>query len=74
MEPPVRSTDKPLRLCIANVYSGLTGNITLEGKVESGSVAAGDKVVAMPNGEMAQVKSKLCQAARIFHLTETGVV
>ncbi len=57
-EPPTRSTEKPLRLCISNVYKGVTGNVTIEGKVESGSIESGDKVLVMPNGECAQVKSK----------------
>lgn len=55
-DDPVRNTEKPLRLCISNVYKGVTGNLTVEGKVETGSVEAGDRVVVMPNGTTAQVK------------------
>jgi len=54
---PPKPTDKPLRLPIQDVYS-ITGVGTVPvGRVETGILKAGDKVVFMPSGKVGEVKS-----------------
>ena len=56
--PSERPIDKPLRFCISDIYkSQQTSNISLSGKVESGSVKVNDKVCIVPANESGIVKS-----------------
>ena len=56
-EEPPRPVDKPLRIPIQDVYS-ITGVGTVPvGRVETGVVKVGDKVVIMPPGITGEVKS-----------------
>ncbi|KAJ7527947.1 hypothetical protein O6H91_16G077400 [Diphasiastrum complanatum] len=58
LEPPVRLTSKPLRLIVAEVFSKITlGPTAVSGKLESGAVKVGTKVLLMPSREIARVKS-----------------
>lgn len=55
--PPPKMTDKPLRIPIQQVF-GITGVGTVPvGRVESGILRPGDKVIIMPSGKRAEVKS-----------------
>ncbi len=55
--PPERQTDKPLRIPIQDVYT-ITGVGTVPvGRVESGILKPNDKLVFMPSGAVAEVKS-----------------
>ncbi|MFQ6123153.1 MAG: translation elongation factor EF-1 subunit alpha [Candidatus Heimdallarchaeota archaeon] len=54
---PEKPLDKPLRLPIQDVYS-ITGVGTVPvGRVETGVLKAGDEIVIMPEGHIAEVKS-----------------
>lgn len=54
---PPKPTDKPLRLPIQDVYT-ITGVGTVPvGRVETGIVKAGDKIVVMPSGKTGEIKS-----------------
>ena len=54
---PAKPTDKPLRLPIQDVFS-ISGFGTVPvGRVETGVMHPGDKVVIMPGGAVAEVKS-----------------
>ncbi|XP_026461336.1 LOW QUALITY PROTEIN: HBS1-like protein [Ctenocephalides felis] len=55
---PQRSIDKTFRMSCHDVYRG-TGSsaLCLAGRVESGSVSVGDKIVVCPSKELATVKS-----------------
>ena len=54
---PNLPTDKPLRLPIQDVYT-ITGVGTVPvGRVESGKIKGGDKLVFMPSGKTGEVKS-----------------
>lgn len=57
-KPPDRGVDRPLRLCVSDVYKGMTAGFFVTGKVETGALQAGDKVSVMPSCETAGVKSK----------------
>mmetsp|Transcript_22097 Transcript_22097/g.75761 ORF Transcript_22097/g.75761 Transcript_22097/m.75761 type:complete len:619 (+) Transcript_22097:54-1910(+) len=58
--PPRPPADGPLRVCVSDLYRQ-GANSCLSGKVESGSIAAGQKVLLMPSGELTTVKSLLCR-------------
>ncbi|XP_071964464.1 HBS1-like protein isoform X3 [Antedon mediterranea] len=57
LKPPKRSIDKPFRLCVSDVFKGMGSGFSLSGKIVSGSVQAGQKVVVMPAGDTGVVKS-----------------
>ena len=57
IQPPQKPVDKPLRIPIQNVYS-ITGVGTVPvGRVETGVLKVGDKVVFMPPGVVGEVRS-----------------
>ena len=57
LKVPEKPTDKPLRLPIQDVYT-ITGIGTVPvGRVETGKVKVGDKIVFMPGGKAGEVKS-----------------
>lgn len=57
IKPPEQPTDKPLRIPIEDVYA-ITGVGTVPvGRVETGIVKVGDKVVFMPSGAQGEVKT-----------------
>ncbi len=57
LQPPRKPIDKPLRIPIQNVYS-ITGVGTVPvGRVETGVLKVGDKVVFMPPGVVGEVRS-----------------
>jgi elongation factor 1-alpha len=54
---PAKPTDKPLRLPIQDVYT-ITGIGTVPvGRVETGKLKVGDKIIFMPGGKTGEVKS-----------------
>ncbi|HEY6238011.1 MAG TPA: translation elongation factor EF-1 subunit alpha [Thermoplasmata archaeon] len=54
---PSKPTDKPLRLPVQDVYT-ITGIGTVPvGRVETGKLKVGDKIVFMPGGKSGEVKS-----------------
>ncbi|KAL8911755.1 MAG: hypothetical protein Q9171_003147 [Xanthocarpia ochracea] len=56
-EPTSRSLDKPLRLTIADIFRGGVQNpLSISGRLESGSLQVGDRVVTMPAKETAVIK------------------
>eukprot|EP01094_Clydonella_sp_ATCC50884_P011114 TRINITY_DN20910_c0_g1_i1.p1 TRINITY_DN20910_c0_g1~~TRINITY_DN20910_c0_g1_i1.p1 ORF type:complete len:456 (+),score=167.15 TRINITY_DN20910_c0_g1_i1:32-1369(+) len=56
---PARDVDKPLRLCISDVFKGSQGGSIVAGRVEAGVVAQGDTVAIAPEGQTCGVKSVL---------------
>ncbi|MET1160709.1 MAG: translation elongation factor EF-1 subunit alpha [Thermoprotei archaeon] len=57
LEPPSKPIDKPLRIPIQDVYS-ISGVGTVPvGRVETGVLKVGDKVVFMPPGKVGEVRS-----------------
>ncbi|OYT65074.1 translation elongation factor EF-1 subunit alpha [Candidatus Bathyarchaeota archaeon ex4484_205] len=57
VKPPAKPIDKPLRIPIQDVYS-ITGVGTVPvGRVESGVLKPGDKIILMPSGKTGEVKS-----------------
>lgn len=57
IKPPEKQIDKPLRIPVQDVYS-ITGVGTVPvGRVESGVLKPGDKVIFEPSGKVGEVKS-----------------
>ncbi|KAI0494807.1 hypothetical protein KFK09_024950 [Dendrobium nobile] len=70
LQPPLRDVSKPLRLPICDVTKLRTlGMVAVSGKLEAGAVQIGSKVLVMPSGEFASVRSierdsSACSTAR----------
>uniref|UniRef100_A0A0E0H7I1 Tr-type G domain-containing protein n=1 Tax=Oryza nivara TaxID=4536 RepID=A0A0E0H7I1_ORYNI len=70
LPPPSRDVSKPLRLPICDVFSShKLGQVAIGGKVEVGATRSGSKILVMPFGELAVVKtiernSSSCNLAR----------
>ncbi|XP_033120935.1 HBS1-like protein isoform X2 [Anneissia japonica] len=56
-KPPKRSLDKPFRHCVSDIFKGMGSGFSVSGKIVSGSVQVGQKVVVMPAGDSGVVKS-----------------
>jgi len=57
LKPPKKPVDKPLRIPIQNVYSIPGAGTVPVGRVETGVLRVGDKVVFMPPGVTGEVRS-----------------
>lgn len=66
-QPPERPVNKPLRMCINDVFKGVTGGYCLAGKIDFGCIRAGDKVLIMPAGEQGFVKSITVDEVSVQH-------
>ncbi|KAL8951143.1 MAG: hypothetical protein Q9222_002867 [Ikaeria aurantiellina] len=56
-DPASRALDKPLRLTIADIFRGGVQNpLSVSGRLDSGSLQVGDRILAMPSSETAVVK------------------
>lgn len=70
LQPPVRDYSKPLLLPICDVVKSQSqGQLSVVGKVENGALRSGYKVLVMPSGEIATVRSlerdnHVCNIAR----------
>jgi elongation factor 1 alpha-like protein len=53
----VDATGLPLRLPIHDVFKGKHGGLSVGGKLESGAVKVGSKVMVMPSHEVGTVKT-----------------
>ncbi|XP_050440650.1 HBS1-like protein isoform X2 [Adelges cooleyi] len=56
-KPPERAIFKPLRLCVSDVFKSSGSGFSIVGRVETGQLRVGDKVLVQPQGETAQIKS-----------------
>jgi len=48
--------DRPLRLCITDVFKAMGAGVAVAGMIHTGSVQAGDRIVVVPAAETALVK------------------
>ncbi|XP_050400516.1 HBS1-like protein [Patella vulgata] len=51
-----RPIDKPFRLNVADIFKSVSGGFTVSGRVCAGHVQAGDRVLVLPHGSLANVK------------------
>ncbi|EEP76312.1 TEF1 protein [Uncinocarpus reesii 1704] len=57
-EPYTYAIEKPLRMTIADVFKGGAQNqLSISGRIDAGSLQVGDRILTMPSGESAVVKS-----------------
>lgn len=56
-EPMARALHKPLRLTISEVYRSTQSPLTVSGRIDAGSLQAGDALLVQPSGEKAYIKS-----------------
>ncbi|XP_022088694.1 HBS1-like protein isoform X3 [Acanthaster planci] len=56
LKAPKRPIEKAFRQCVSDVFKGIGAGISIAGKIESGGVQVGDRVVIMPAGETGQVR------------------
>jgi len=64
LQVPPKPIDKPLRIPIQDVYS-ITGHGTVPvGRVETGKLRVGDKIIVMPSGATGEVKRMRCTTRR----------
>ena len=57
--PPLRPVvDKPLRLCMTDVFKAMGAGVAVAGMIHTGSVQVGDRVAVVPAGETATVKGE----------------
>ncbi|KAK3792297.1 hypothetical protein RRG08_007375 [Elysia crispata] len=57
LRPPVRPIDKPFRLNVSDVFTRVGSGFNVAGRVGSGFVQPGDKVIIMPAAMTATVKN-----------------
>ena len=58
-KPVNRAIDKPLRITVSDVFKGMGGGFNMTGKIVSGCVQNGDRVLVMPVAEYAAVKGMI---------------
>ena len=59
-QSPLRPVlDKPLRLCVTDVFKAMGAGVAVAGMIHTGSVQVGDRLVAVPAAETAVVKGLL---------------
>lgn len=51
-----RPVDKPFRLCVGDIFKGMGSGFSVTGRIVSGSVQTGDRLVVQPSGETVTVK------------------
>ncbi|XP_073975053.1 translation elongation factor EF-1alpha (GTPase) HBS1 isoform X2 [Rhodnius prolixus] len=54
---PERPVSKPLRVSVNDIYKGTGSGFCVSGRVESGMVQVGDKVLVQPQNELALIKA-----------------
>ncbi|KAI8950350.1 hypothetical protein F4801DRAFT_549318 [Xylaria longipes] len=56
-EPMTRALTKPLRMTISEVFRSPQSPLTISGRIDAGSMQAGDALLVQPSGEKAYIKS-----------------
>lgn len=56
ISPPQRMVDKPTRVCVTDVFKGMSSGVFLGGKVVSGKLEVKQKLLLMPPNETCEVK------------------
>jgi len=57
MKAPERMLDKPTRLCVTDVFRGMSSGVHLGGKLISGKLEPKQKLLLLPQTEMCELKS-----------------
>jgi translation elongation factor EF-1alpha len=57
LSPPLRSVDAPMRFVVSDVFKEAGSGLSVSGKLLTGFVRVGDRVLLMPGSERAQIKA-----------------
>lgn len=77
---PERPVSKPLRVSVSDVFKGTGSGFCVAGRVETGMVQAGDKVLVLPQNETALVKctqhstALCCKVKNSFESWQSSIV
>jgi len=58
-KPPERLVNKPMRMCVQDIFKGQGSSLSVSGRMEAGDIQNGDRVLVMPTAEPATVKGIL---------------
>lgn len=56
MKQPERMVDKPTRVCVTDVFKGMSSGVFLGAKVISGKIEPKQKLLLLPPGELCEIK------------------
>ncbi|KAM0331465.1 hypothetical protein ACHAQA_003141 [Verticillium albo-atrum] len=56
-EPLTRALEKPFRMSISEIFKSQQSQMTISGRIESGTVQTGESIVVQPSGESAGIRS-----------------
>ncbi|EEY21837.1 elongation factor 1-alpha [Verticillium alfalfae VaMs.102] len=56
-EPLARALEKPFRMSISEIFKSQQSQLTISGRMESGTVQTGESIVVQPSGEQASIRS-----------------
>lgn len=56
LKPPERMVEKPTRVCVTDIFKGMSSGVFLGGKVISGKIEAKQKLVLLPPNETCEIK------------------
>lgn len=56
---PSRPLTKPLRMSVSDIYKSTGSGYCVAGRVETGVILAGEKVMVQPQNEVTTVKGKI---------------
>ena len=67
LKPPARLEAEPLRMPVTDVFKdALKGGLTMTGKIESGALTIGTRLICMPSKEDGLVKSIICHQEAVM--------
>lgn len=56
-EPTARALQKPFRMSISEIFRSQQSQLTVAGRIESGTVQTGEALIVQPSGEAASIRS-----------------
>ncbi|GKT46452.1 HBS1-like protein [Colletotrichum spaethianum] len=56
-DPMTRALEKPFRMSISEIYRTQQSQLTVAGRIESGTVQTGEPLIVQPSGESASIRS-----------------
>lgn len=73
MKVPERAVTRPVRMCISDLYKGQGSNMCVGGKLDTGYVQNGDRLLLLPPGEVVTVKGNYSPICKIQNSSSSVV-
>ena len=54
---PERGIEKPVRMCVCDVYKGQGSNMCVSGRLDAGYLQPNDRLLLVPQGDVVNLKS-----------------